>query len=199
VEKALAQQGKAFVPNDCRLDRKDRQVLLITGPNMAGKSTYLRQLALIVLMAQMGSFVPAKEARIGLVDRIFTRIGAEDDIASGMSTFMVEMAETARILRQATPRSLVLLDEVGRGTSTHDGLAIARAVLEHIHQRLGCRTMFATHYLELAALAHELPRVCNLTTAVAEEGDGLVFLYRIVPGAADRSYGIQVARLAGLR
>jgi DNA mismatch repair protein MutS len=198
VEKALAQQGKAFVPNDCRLDRKDRQVLLITGPNMAGKSTYLRQLALIVLMAQMGSFVPAKEARIGLVDRIFTRIGAEDDIASGMSTFMVEMAETARILRQATPRSLVLLDEVGRGTSTHDGLAIARAVLEHIHQRLGCRTMFATHYLELAALAHELPRVCNLTTAVAEEGDGLVFLYRIVPGAADRSYGIQVARLAGL-
>jgi len=198
VEKALAQQGRPFVPNDCRLDGEENQVLIVTGPNMAGKSTYLRQVALIVLMAQMGSFVPAKEARIGLVDRIFTRIGAEDDIAAGMSTFMVEMAETARILRRATRRSLVLLDEVGRGTSTQDGLAIARAVLEHIHHRLGCRTLFATHYLELAALARELPRARNLTTAVAEEGDGLVFLYRIVPGAADRSYGVQVARLAGL-
>jgi|DewCreStandDraft_1066081.scaffolds.fasta_scaffold00072_122 DNA mismatch repair protein MutS len=198
VERALAMEGKSFVPNDCRLDREEQQVLILTGPNMAGKSTYLRQVALIVLMAQVGSFVPARAARIGIVDRLFTRVGAEDDIASGASTFMLEMAETARILRGATPRSLVLLDEVGRGTSTYDGMAIARAVLEHIHHRLGARTLFATHYLELASLAEELPRARNWNTAVAEEDGRLVFLYRVVPGAADRSYGVQVAQLAGL-
>ena len=167
---------------------------------MAGKSTYIRQVALITLLAQVGSFVPAAEARIGLVDRIFTRVGLQDDLATGQSTFMVEMVETAAILNQATPRSLVILDEIGRGTSTYDGLSIARSVIEHIHNdpRLGCKTLFATHYHELTQLAASLPGVRNLSVAVAEEGSDVVFLHRIVPGGADRSYGVHVARLAGM-
>ena len=190
----------SFVPNDLRLSRADDQVIVLTGPNMAGKSTYLRQTALIVLMAQMGSFVPATFARIGLVDRIFTRVGLQDDQGAGQSTFMVEMIETASILLHATPRSLVVLDEVGRGTSTYDGMSIAQAVLEHIHNApaLGCRTLFATHYHELTALASRLPRVRNYSVAVADEGGDIVFLHRIVPGGADRSYGVHVAQLAGL-
>ncbi|MCX7622249.1 MAG: DNA mismatch repair protein MutS [Thermomicrobium sp.] len=189
-----------FVPNDTRLDADDEQIVILTGPNMAGKSTYLRQVALIVLLAQIGSFVPAERARIGIVDRIFTRIGAQDDIASGQSTFMVEMVETATILRQATRRSLVVLDEVGRGTSTYDGLAIARAVVEYLHNhpRLGCRTLFATHYHELTELERVLPRVRNYRMDVLEEGDRVVFLHRVVRGGADKSYGIHVAQLAGL-
>ena len=190
----------SFVPNDVHLDREADQVLVLTGPNMAGKSTYLRQVALIVLMAQAGSFVPAESARIGLVDRIFTRVGAQDHLAAGQSTFMVEMVETAHILHHATPRSLVVLDEIGRGTSTYDGMSIAQAVVEFLHNtpRLGCRTLFATHYHELIALADRLPRVRNYTVAVAEEGGDVVFLHRIVPGGADRSYGVHVAQLAGL-
>jgi len=189
-----------FVPNDTRLDTDDEQIVILTGPNMAGKSTYLRQVALIVLLAQIGSFVPAERARIGLVDRIFTRIGAQDDIVSGQSTFMVEMVETATILRQATRRSLVVLDEVGRGTSTYDGLAIARAVVEYLHNhpRLGCRTLFATHYHELTELERVLPRVRNYRMDVLEEGDQVIFLHRVVRGGADKSYGIHVAQLAGL-
>src|SRR3712207_5738676 len=165
---------------------------------MAGKSTYLRQVALIALLAQIGSFVPATAARLGIVDRIFTRVGAQDDLLAGQSTFMVEMLETAAILHGATPRSLVVLDEVGRGTSTQDGLAIARAVIEELHDRVGCRTLFETHYHELLALLGELPhlRACNVV--VREEEDGIVFLHRIEPGGANRSYGIHVARLAGL-
>jgi DNA mismatch repair protein MutS len=176
------------------------QIVILTGPNMAGKSTYLRQVALIVLMAQIGSFVPAEAARIGLVDRIFTRVGAQDDIASGHSTFMVEMVETAAILRSATRRSLVILDEVGRGTSTFDGMAIARAVVEYLHDhpRLGARTLFATHYHELAELERSRPRVRAYRVQVLEEGDQVVFQHRVVPGGADRSYGVHVARLAGL-
>ena len=188
-----------YVPNDLALSR-DARVLVLTGPNMAGKSTYIRQAALITLMAQIGSFVPAAEARIGLVDRIFTRVGLQDDLATGQSTFMVEMVETAAILNQATPRSLVILDEIGRGTSTYDGLSIARSVIEHLHNdpRLGCKTLFATHYHELTQLAATLPGVRNYSVAVAEEGQDVVFLHRIVPGGADRSYGVHVARLAGL-
>ena len=188
-----------FVPNDVELSRESR-VLVITGPNMAGKSTFIRQVALITLLAQVGSFVPAKSARIGLVDRIFTRVGLQDDLATGQSTFMVEMVETAAILNQATPRSLVILDEIGRGTSTYDGLSIARSVMEHLHNdpRLGCKTLFATHYHELTQLASSLPGVRNLCVAVAEEGSEVVFLHRIVPGGADKSYGVHVARLAGL-
>jgi DNA mismatch repair protein MutS len=196
VEAAL--EPGAFIPNDCHLDVEGCQVAVLTGPNMAGKSTYLREVALIVLMAQMGSFVPATRARVGVVDRIFTRVGAQDDIAAGASTFMVEMMEAAAILRHATPRSLVVLDEIGRGTSTFDGLSIARAIVEDIHGRVGARTLFATHFHELAALAEELPRVRVFNVAVAEEGGEVVFLRRVVPGGADRSYGIQVARLAGL-
>jgi DNA mismatch repair protein MutS len=173
-------------------------VLIITGPNMGGKSTYLRQVALIALMAQIGSFVPAESAHVGIVDRIFTRVGAQDDIASGQSTFMVEMVETANILNHATRRSLLVLDEVGRGTSTYDGLAIARAVVEHIHGHIGARTLFATHYHELTALADRFPRIHNVNVAVAEEGSDVIFLHRVVPGGADRSYGIHVGRLAGL-
>lgn len=190
----------SFVPNDLEMDLDSRQLLIITGPNMAGKSTYLRQAALIVLMAQIGSFVPAAEARVGIVDRIFTRIGATDQIARGRSTFMVEMQETAAILRNATARSLVVLDEVGRGTSTFDGLSIAWAVTEHLHDGPGGhpRTLFATHYHELTHLARDLSRVVNLNVLVKEWNDEVRFLHRIVPGAADRSYGIQVARLAGL-
>ncbi|MCC6315079.1 MAG: DNA mismatch repair protein MutS [Thermomicrobiales bacterium] len=189
-----------FVPNDADLATDDAQITILTGPNMAGKSSWLRQTALIVLLAQIGSFVPAREARIGLVDRIFTRIGAQDDIASGQSTFMVEMLETANILHHATRRSLVVLDEIGRGTSTYDGLAIARAIVEHLHNapRLGCRTLFATHYHELTELEALLPRVCCRTMDVLEDGDRVVFLRRVVPGAADRSYGLHVAQLAGI-
>ncbi len=190
----------AFVPNDLHLSAGESQLLLITGPNMSGKSTYIRQAALIVLMAQIGSFVPTDSAKIGLADRIFTRVGLQDDLAAGQSTFMVEMVETAAILNQATRRSLVILDEIGRGTSTYDGLSIARAVAEHIHNdpKMGCRTLFATHYHELTQLAESLPRVQNHTVAVSESGGQLVFLHRIVPGGADRSYGVHVAQLAGL-
>ncbi len=195
----VAQRDEPFVPNDTHLSA-DERILVITGPNMSGKSTYLRQVALIVLMAQIGSFVPADQARIGLVDRIFTRIGAQDEISAGQSTFMVEMVETANLLNHATPRSLLILDEVGRGTSTYDGISIAWAVVEHIHNhpRLRCRTLFATHYHELTQLADLLPHVRNYNVAVAEEKDRVVFLRRIVPGGADRSYGIHVAQLAGL-
>ncbi len=187
------------VPNDLEIDRSRRQLLVITGPNMAGKSTYIRQAALLVVMAQMGSFVPAAEARVGLVDRIFTRVGASDDIARGQSTFMVEMTETAFILNNLTPRSLVILDEVGRGTSTFDGLATAWAVAEYLHEsRERPRTLFATHFHELTELSGAFTRAANLNVAVKEWGDQIAFLHRIVPGAAPKSYGIHVARLAGL-
>ena len=196
----LTLRDERFVPNDADLDCGENQVLIITGPNMAGKSTYLRQVALIVLMAQAGSFVPAESAHIGLVDRIFTRVGASDDLATGQSTFMVEMTETANILHHATRRSLIVLDEIGRGTSTFDGLSIAWSVAEHIHNapHLGAKTLFATHYHHLNELADSLPRVRNYRVAVKEKGDQVIFLRQIVPGGTDRSYGIQVARLAGL-
>ncbi|HEY5999865.1 MAG TPA: DNA mismatch repair protein MutS, partial [bacterium] len=189
-----------FVPNDCRLDAADCQLMVLTGPNMAGKSTFLRQTALIALMAQIGSFVPAAAARVGVVDRIFTRIGAADRLSRGQSTFMVEMTETAGILHHATERSLVVLDEVGRGTSTFDGLAIAWAVAESLHgeRPRGPRTLFATHYHQLTELPLTLPRARNFTVAVREWEGQIVFLRTIAPGGADRSYGIQVAQLAGL-
>jgi len=198
VERHLA--DGAFVANDLELDPDNQQITILTGPNMAGKSTFLRQAAVIVLLAQCGSFVPADQAVVGLVDRIFTRVGAHDDISAGMSTFMVEMTETANILNHATRSSLVILDEVGRGTSTYDGVSIAQAVVEHLHDspRLGCRTLFATHYHELTALAERLPRVRNERVEVLEEGETVRFLHRVVPGGADRSYGIHVAALAGL-
>jgi len=190
----------AFVPNDAHLANEDAQIIILTGPNMAGKSTYIRQMALIVLMAQIGSFVPAAEARIGVVDRIFTRVGALDDIAAGQSTFLVEMLETASILHNATRRSLLLFDEIGRGTSTYDGMAIARAVVEFLHHRaeVAAKTLFATHYHELVELASFLPRVKNYNVVVTEEEGRVVFLHRILPGGADRSYGIHVAQLAGM-
>jgi DNA mismatch repair protein MutS len=189
-----------FVPNDVEMDCSDEQFLLITGPNMAGKSTYMRQVALIVIMAQAGSFVPATHASVGIVDRIFTRVGAFDDLASGQSTFMVEMVELANILNNSTPKSLVLLDEIGRGTSTYDGYSIAKAVVEYIHNkaRQGVRSLFATHYHQLTEIAESLKRVKNYHIAVKEDGDDLVFLRKIVPGATDKSYGIHVARLAGV-
>ena len=189
-----------FVPNDTDLGSDDNQVAIITGPNMAGKSTYMRQVALIVLMAQMGSFVPARSAKIGLVDRVFTRIGASDDLASGQSTFMVEMAEVASILKYATSRSLLILDEIGRGTSTYDGMSIARAVLEYAAnpKRLGAKTLFATHYHELSTMEDKLPNVKNYNIAVKKRGDQMIFLRKIVPGATDDSYGIEVAKLAGI-
>jgi DNA mismatch repair protein MutS len=192
--------GQAFVPNDTTLNCGEAQILLVTGPNMAGKSTYIRQVALITLMAQIGCWVPAKRCRIGLVDRIFTRVGASDDLARGNSTFMVEMNETANILNNFTVRSLIVLDEIGRGTSTYDGLSIAWAVVEHLHRnpQRGPRTLFATHYQELTQLEKSLPRLRNCSVAVKEWNDEIVFVRRVVPGAADRSYGIQVARLAGL-
>ncbi len=195
-----AQAETPFMPNDTQLSTADAQILIVTGPNMAGKSTYLRQVALIVLMAQIGSYVPAEAARIGLVDRIFTRIGAQDDLATGQSTFMVEMVETATILHHATPRSLIILDEIGRGTSTYDGLAIARAVVEYLHnnRHCGARTLFATHYHELVEVAKMLPRVQCLNVAVSEEEGHVVFLHKIVPGGADKSYGIHVAQRAGI-
>jgi DNA mismatch repair protein MutS len=192
------QTQEPFVPNDCYLDGSGHRMLIITGPNMAGKSTYLRQVALITLMAQMGSFVPAKFARIGLVDRIFTRVGASDDLATGRSTFMIEMTEAANILHNATDRSLIILDEIGRGTSTYDGLSIAWAVAEYIAREIRARTLFATHYHHLNELAQVQEGVRNFRIAVKEEGDRVVFLRKIVPGGTDRSYGIQVARLAGL-
>ncbi len=187
-----------FIPNDTLLDCEENQLLIITGPNMAGKSTYMRQVAMIVLMAQMGGFVPAREAQIGLVDRIFTRVGASDFLSRGQSTFMVEMNETADILNNATDRSLIVLDEIGRGTSTFDGISIAWAVAEYIHTKLGARTLFATHYHELTELALTMDRVKNYTVAIKEWNDQIIFLRRVVEGGADKSYGIQVARLAGL-
>lgn len=198
VEKMI-EQG-SFVPNDTLLDMQDNQVLVITGPNMAGKSTYMRQTALIVLMAQIGSFVPAKSATIGITDRIFTRVGASDDLASGQSTFMVEMSEVANILNNATARSLLILDEIGRGTSTFDGLSIAWSVIEFISNRekIGCRTLFATHYHELTELEGKLPGVKNYCISVKEKGEDIIFLRKIIRGGADGSYGIQVARLAGV-
>lgn len=192
--------GDVFIPNDSLMEAEDgARILLLTGPNMAGKSTYLRQVALITLLAQIGSFVPARSARIGLVDRIFTRVGAEDDIASGKSTFMIEMEETATILHHATRHSLVILDEIGRGTSTYDGLAIARAVVEHLHTVTGARTLFATHYHELASMADELPHLRVYTMAISgDEQGGIVFLHRVTPGSIGRSYGVYVAKLAGM-
>jgi DNA mismatch repair protein MutS len=194
----LTLAGERFVPNDASLDHAQRQLMLITGPNMAGKSTFIRQVALITLLAQTGSFVPAAAARIGLVDRIFTRIGASDDLARGQSTFMVEMTETANILNNATARSLIILDEIGRGTSTFDGLSLAWSIVEHLHNVVGAKTLFATHYHELTELAARLPRVKNFNVAVREWNDQIVFLRKIVEGGTDKSYGIQVARLAGV-
>lgn len=190
-------QGE-FVPNDCVQSPEAGMIQLITGPNMAGKSTYIRQIALITILAQAGSFVPAEAAEIGIADRIFARVGASDELSRGQSTFMVEMVETARILNTATSRSLVILDEIGRGTSTYDGLSLAWAITEHLHEQIGCRTLFATHYHELTQLEESLPRVANWNVAVKEWNDEVVFLHRIVRGGADKSYGIHVARLAGI-
>lgn len=194
VERILS--GDLFVPNDTEMNHRDCEIMLITGPNMAGKSTYMRQVALLALMAQVGSFVPAREATFSPVDRIFTRIGASDDLVSGQSTFMVEMNEVAQILKHATEQSLVVLDEIGRGTSTFDGMSIARAVIEHIRDRVHAKTLFATHYHELTDMANE--KIKNYSVAVKERGTKVDFLRRIVPGGADKSYGIHVARLAGL-
>jgi DNA mismatch repair protein MutS len=196
IERVLTDER--FVPNDVTLDAHARALLIVTGPNMAGKSTYLRQSALIVLLAHIGSFVPAEAARIGLTDRIFTRVGAVDDIATGRSTFLVEMQEVGHILHHATRRSLIILDEVGRGTSTYDGMSIAWAVVEYLHDHVGARTLFATHYHELTELGTLLPRVHNVNVLVKEEGDHVVFLRTVADGGADRSYGIHVAQLAGL-
>jgi DNA mismatch repair protein MutS len=218
VEQALkgAEAGGPFIENDCVLGGGEPESIagspmvsdpegptpsrlwLVTGPNMAGKSTFLRQNALIVVLAQMGSFVPARAARIGIVDRLFSRVGAADDLARGRSTFMVEMVETAGILNQATERSLVILDEIGRGTATFDGLSIAWAVVEYLNEVSKCRALFATHYHELTALAGTLPQVASVTMQVREWKDEIRFLHQVKPGAADRSYGIQVAKLAGL-
>ncbi len=202
VEQALARDGGPFVPNDCDLSpperQKDGRIVLVTGPNMAGKSTFLRQNALIAVLAQAGAFVPARAARIGIVDRLFSRVGAADDLARGRSTFMVEMVETAAILNQATARSLVILDEIGRGTATFDGMSIAWASLEHLHEANRCRALFATHFHELTALSQRCARLSNATVKVTEWDGDVIFLHEVVPGAADRSYGIQVAKLAGL-
>jgi DNA mismatch repair protein MutS len=197
VVEDLMSRGE-FVPNDTALDSAQAFLQIVTGPNMAGKSTYLRQVALITLMAQMGSFVPAAEAHIGVVDRIFTRVGASDNLVRGESTFMVEMIETANILNSATERSLIVLDEIGRGTSTFDGISIAWSVAEHIHDRIRAKTLFATHYHELTELASKLEHAKNVNVAVREWNGRVVFLYRIVEGGADHSYGIHVAKLAGL-
>jgi DNA mismatch repair protein MutS len=195
----LSLHDEPFVPNDTLLSPEE-SILVITGPNMSGKSTYLRQVALIVLLAQIGSFVPAESAEIGLVDRIFTRVGAQDEISAGQSTFMVEMVETANILNHATVRSLLILDEIGRGTSTYDGISIAWATVEYIHNhpRLQSKTLFATHYHELNELADIFPRIKNYKVDVREYGDKVIFLHKVVPGFADHSYGIQVAQMAGL-
>jgi DNA mismatch repair protein MutS len=186
-----------FIPNDISLT-EDARMIILTGPNMAGKSTVLRQIGLIVLMAQVGSFVPASRARIGIVDRLFTRVGASDNLVRGQSTFMVEMSETSAILHTATRRSLVLLDEIGRGTSTYDGISIAWSVSEHLHDVVGCKTVFATHYHELTQLSDSLAAARNYNVQVREVGDQVLFLHRLQPGGADRSYGIEVGRLAGL-
>jgi len=198
IEELLRQRGERFVPNDLCFDPGRQQLLLITGPNMGGKSTYLRQAALIVLMAQMGSFVPARQAKLPITDRIFTRIGASDNLARGRSTFLVEMSEVAAILHHATPSSLVLLDEVGRGTATFDGLSIAWAVVEHLQKHTRARTLFATHYHELTELADLLTGVQNVHVSVKETPNEIIFLRRVEPGSANKSYGIEVARLAGL-
>jgi DNA mismatch repair protein MutS len=200
VEEMLKPSGTSFVANGCKLSGDDgaSQLWLITGPNMAGKSTFLRQNALIALLAQVGSFVPARSAHIGVIDRLFSRVGAADDLARGRSTFMVEMVETAAILNQASARSFVILDEIGRGTATFDGLSIAWATLEHLHEVNRCRTLFATHYHELTALAARLTRLLPHTMRVKEWQGDVVFLHEVAPGAADRSYGIHVGRLAGL-
>jgi DNA mismatch repair protein MutS len=195
VERMMAREK--FIPNDVALT-EDARMIILTGPNMAGKSTVLRQVGLIVLMAQVGSFVPATRARIGVVDRLFTRVGASDNLVRGQSTFMVEMSETSAILHTATRRSLVLLDEIGRGTSTYDGISIAWSVSEHLHDTVGCKTIFATHYHELTQLADNLVAVRNYNVQVREVGDQVLFLHRLQPGGADRSYGIEVGRLAGL-
>ncbi|HEX6804627.1 MAG TPA: DNA mismatch repair protein MutS [Terriglobales bacterium] len=198
IEQQELASSERFVPNDLYLNSTTHTILVLTGPNMGGKSTYLRQAALMVILAQMGSFVPAQKARLGIVDRVFTRIGASDNLARGRSTFMVEMTETAAILHTATPRSLVLLDEIGRGTATYDGLAIAWAAIEYLHARTRAKTLFATHYFELTELAEQLSGVKNYHVSVKETGAGIVFLRKVEPGAADRSYGIEVAKLAGL-
>jgi len=195
VERMMPRE--AFIPNDVQLDDAGR-IILLTGPNMAGKSTLLRQVGLCVLLAQMGAFVPCRRATVGVVDRLFTRVGASDNLVRGQSTFMVEMSETSAILHGATARSLVLLDEIGRGTSTYDGVAIAWAVTECLHNVVGCKTIFATHYHELTQLTEELAHARNFNVAVREVGDEIVFLHRLEPGGADRSYGIHVGRLAGL-
>ncbi len=197
VVEELAAAGR-FVPNDVRLDAEDERLLIITGPNMAGKSTLMRQVALIVILAQMGGYVPARRARIGIVDRVLSRVGASDNVARGESTFMVEMRETSSILRRATRRSLVVLDEIGRGTSTYDGLAIAWAVAEHLHDAVGCRAMFATHYHELTELAAVCAHVANYSVSAKELADDVVFFHKLAKGPASRSYGVAVARLAGL-
>lgn len=196
VEKMLGSQS--FISNDVFLNQKEAQMMLLTGPNMAGKSTYMRQVALIVLMAQIGSFVPAESATIGAVDRIFTRVGASDDLASGQSTFMVEMMEVANILHHATAKSLLILDEIGRGTSTLDGLSIAWSIIEHITGNIGAKTLFATHYHELTVLEENIDVLKNYCVSVKEMGEDIIFLHKIVPGSVDHSYGIQVAKLAGV-
>ncbi len=196
VEKNL--QDSRFIPNDLKLNNNDNRFAIITGPNMGGKSTYMRQAALLVIMAQMGSFVPVDGAHIGIADKVFTRVGATDDLAAGQSTFMVEMVEVANILNNATSDSLIILDEIGRGTSTYDGLSIARAVSEYIHDRIGARTLFATHYHELTSLSDDFPGIFNLSVSVMESGETVVFLKKVLPGKADRSYGVQVAALAGV-
>ena len=196
VERLL--EKEIFVPNNVNLNNTDERMIVITGPNMAGKSTYMRQVALLVLMSQMGSFIPARQASICPVDKIFTRVGASDDLATGQSTFMVEMNEVAQILRYATKNSLIILDEVGRGTSTFDGMSIARAVMEYIHDKIKAKTLFATHYHQLIAMEQELSGVKNYSVAVKERGKDIIFLRRVVPGGTDRSYGVHVARLAGL-
>ncbi len=198
IEKLTERDALRFVPNDVYLNSSKEYIGVITGPNMGGKSTYLRQAALILILAQMGSFVPAEAALLPIVDRVFTRVGAADNLSRGRSTFMVEMTETAAILNSATPNSFVVLDEIGRGTSTYDGLALAWAVVEYIHEKIRAKTLFATHYHELTELADQLSGVRNLRVAVKESGDSILFIRKVEPGAADRSYGIEVARLAGL-
>jgi DNA mismatch repair protein MutS len=198
IEKLAEKDAQRFIPNDLYFHADTEFIAVITGPNMGGKSTYLRQAALLAILAQMGSFIPAESALMPLVDRVFTRIGAADNLARGRSTFMVEMTETAVILNTATARSLIVLDEIGRGTSTYDGLALAWAVVEHIHRHIRAKTLFATHYHELTELAGQLDGVRNLHVSVKEAGDQILFLRRVEPGAADRSYGIEVARLAAL-
>ncbi|HBF18436.1 MAG TPA: DNA mismatch repair protein MutS, partial [Verrucomicrobiales bacterium] len=196
LEQTLVEEK--FVPNDTLIDPQESLLQILTGPNMAGKSTYIRQIALITVMSQIGAYVPAEHAHIGLTDRIFCRVGASDDLAKGQSTFMVEMNETSLIVNNATEHSLVILDEIGRGTATFDGLSIAWSVAEHLHDEVRCRTLFATHYHELCALSDSKDAVANFNVAVREWNDDIIFLRKILPGQADKSYGIQVARLAGL-